>query len=184
MPNAYPIPCREFCTRTYIMTEQPQVPFFKALEISLDRYEENTALCSEKQDSVAAYQCPGLDLIHFNLEQRKARCRHNRSLTGRTVCSSLCNGLQCRGMQQQQDECPCILYGRLYRYEPEPYLQLVHHLHFQGHECFWQLKDVLVVLSSHRLSSVVTAGMMDLIQPLNTEIHKLLIVGVQHSIAI
>lgn len=72
MPNTYPIPCREFCAQTYIMTEQPQVPFFKTLEISLDRCEQNTVLCSEKQKSVAAYQCSGLDLTHFNPEQRKA----------------------------------------------------------------------------------------------------------------
>lgn len=53
------------------MTEQLQLPFSKALGISLDRCEGNTALCSEKQKLVARYQCPGPDTTQINPEQRK-----------------------------------------------------------------------------------------------------------------
>lgn len=79
---------------------------------------------------------------------------------------------------------PHVVDVRSPKYVFEPYLQLVGYQYFQAHECLRELKDVLPVLVSFRLSNIITTGIMNLLQPLNTEIHKLLVVCVQHSIAI
>lgn len=139
--------------------------------------------CSEKQKSVVRYPHPEPDLTLINFEQRKNKMGTKPFPEWKSRAPLFVGKLLPRAAVTEKGP-RHVLAVRSHRCVLGPHLQVVGYQRFQGHECIPQLKDVLLALSSFRLSTIATPGVRNLIQPLNTEIRELLIVCVQHSIAI
>lgn len=161
--------CSSLCSPTKWLHN---LPASEVWEISLDRCDGHTVLCSEEQKSAVRHRCPGPHLTPINFEQRKKKMGMKHFPEWKSCAPLFVSKLLHRAAVTQ--EWPHnILAMKSLRCELGSHLQVVGYQSFQGHQCIPQLLDLLLALGSFGVSNFTTPVLIKLIQPLNTEIHEL-----------